>query len=292
MPAESDPPSADERTSTEQEKQEERAKKMQEKHDEKVRREEERAQELVKRDEEKAAKAEQKRLAREEKRRSKHEAAVGHGGHDDGHDDGHGREHEGEGGASDDVAVEDHPHDHDGRRKSGSSSSNSPTSKVKGWIRNRFSHGKSMSETGEKRRSFLGGAAMREHGAGGSTQSLEKRTSSMRDVALAGKGGDEGGGGDGVVETGGPSGTKHRAEPTGFKEHRAEPEHQHDSRSVSPVSAAAGDERQGVDLVDDDDDERNGRCISIEAPRPIEDAAVRTSSSPTRDSRFREEMDR
>lgn len=48
-----------------------------------------------------------------------------------------------------------------------------------------------MSEAGDKRRSFLGGAAMREHGANGSAASLENRASSMRDVAYAGKASDE-----------------------------------------------------------------------------------------------------
>ena len=159
-----------------------------------------------------------------------------------------------------------------------------------------------MSESGEKRRSFFGGAAMRDHGASDSAQSLDNRSASMRGVALAGKSADEAAARD--ADEAGPSGARYGEEPAG-KRHEpqaeAEPpvpgQQKQDPREVSPASTPLEEEEQqqqqqrrrlGVDF--EGDDIRDGRRISIEPPKPIEDPLTRTSSSPTRDSRFREEM--
>ncbi|UNI19139.1 Eisosome assembly protein [Purpureocillium takamizusanense] len=285
-----------------EERQQERAKRQQEKEEEKT-----------KRDEEKAARAEQRRLAKEEKRRSKHGAiaAPDHADHQEhtavAQEATQGEQAAGHAqpAASAAPPTVDTNAEAPDSPQSKSEASTSPTSRVKGWIRNRFSRGKSMSETGDKRRSFLGGAAMREYQANGSAVSLENRPSSMRDVAYAGKSSDEhanktGGGyasksidepvgktdadnaNLGGVEAG-PSATDHHLVSGGEA-------HEPDSHGVSPVSTPLEEEKRlGVDF--EDDDTRNGRRISIEPPKPIEDPSMRTGSSPNRDSRFREEID-
>lgn len=139
----------------------------------------------------------------------------------------------------------------------GSESPISPTSKVKGWIKNRFSRGKSVGEKdnerhSEKRKSFIGGAALRGSDGNHSTTSFENRPSSMRDVALAGR----------------------------SKDTEADDQDIHDSRGVSPVSTLE-------DRVTSDT-----RDVAITPPPVIEDPAKsRNSQSPTRDSRFRENLD-
>ncbi|KAJ6438677.1 eisosome protein 1 protein [Purpureocillium lavendulum] len=295
-----------------QERQEEKAKKQQEKQEEKARkdeekakRDEEKAREQARKDEEKAAKAEQKRLAKEERRRSKLGTAAVPDHVDDQEPSTAARE------APEQERLSDHAQaasateqptvdtsaEAPGSPQSKSEASTSPTSKVKGWIKNRFSRGKSLSEGSDKRRSFLGGAAMKEHGVNGSAASLENRPSSMRDVAYAGKSGDEH-----TAETGnehaGKTVSEHsdqgetEAGPSTVSQPQASEEHDEkpDSREVSPVSTPLEEEKRlGVDF--EDNVARDGRRISIEPPKPIEDPSTRAGSSPNRDSRFREEMD-
>ncbi|KND93550.1 Eisosome protein 1 [Tolypocladium ophioglossoides CBS 100239] len=273
----------------EQERQEEKAKKLQEKQEEKARRDEEKAEERAKKEEEKAAKAEQKRHAKEERRKSKKPEATAVS-------QGNGEEHAagGEEGARDEDV-------HDTSNLSGfrptvetsvespgsaqrkTQGPTSPTSKVKGWIKNRFSRGKSAAEHGDKRRSFLGGAAMKESGANGSTASLDNRSTSMRDVAIAGKSGDDHAGHEETRATD----ADHHKESAG-NDHETE----RDSHGVSPVSTPLEEERHVGDKVEEEDEARNSRMMSMAPPRPIADEVARSSSSPTRDSRFREEIDR
>lgn len=108
-----------------------------------------------------------------------------------------------------------------------------------------------MSEPGEKKKSFVGGAALRDSGPGGSTGSLGNRSSSMRDVTLAGRGGEE------------------------IPESNPQPPNR-DSRGVSPVSSGSG---------------RSSEFESFETPRAIMDQPPRQGNSPMRDSRFKEMMD-
>ncbi|TWU77525.1 hypothetical protein ED733_007352 [Metarhizium rileyi] len=263
-----------------QERQEEKAKKHQEKMEEKSRK-----------DEERSAKAEQKRQAKEERRRSKYGSAVISDSttHADEHthraDEGaatregtHLDTAEGVG-LSGSGPTRETPVEASGSSQHKAEGSTSPTSKVKGWIKNRFSRGKSIGEQDKKRRSFFGGASMKDHAGNGSAASIENRSASMHEVAMAGKTGEEG------LET--------KYEPVGGSAHR---EVERDSQGVSPASTPLEEERE---LGDDrqekgkgvEHDERPSRRASLDPPRPIQDLGIRTSSSPTRDSRFREEMD-
>ncbi|PNP48384.1 hypothetical protein TGAMA5MH_00668 [Trichoderma gamsii] len=179
------------------------------------------------------------------------------------------------------------------QRKSSSETPTSPTARVKGWIKNRFSRGKSVSEHSEKKKSFIGGAALRDSAAGGSTASLGNRSSSIRDVTLAGRTGEE-------------TPVNHTAEiareatpdialqaaPEILPEtvhdtvHETAPETTgRDSRGVSPVSARSGLGSSGKGSGRSNDIER------FETPAAIKDPAPRHSNSPARDSRFREMMD-
>ncbi|KAI5461097.1 hypothetical protein BGZ63DRAFT_227080 [Mariannaea sp. PMI_226] len=136
-------------------------------------------------------------------------------------------------------------------RRISNESATSPTSKVKGWIKNRFSRGKSVSEVetkGDKRRTFLGGAALRDSEINRSTASLDNRSASVRDVANAGR--------------------------TPGLETNDDHDSLCDSRGVSLPSTY----RSAEDTV-------------MTPPRPIGDNNVRSSQSPSRDSRFREMMD-
>ncbi|KAF4999780.1 hypothetical protein FGRMN_2249 [Fusarium graminum] len=207
--------------------------------------------------EEKAARAEEKRQAKEESRKAQGDTAVS--GDEAIDDDASTRSEDAvspviiapndSAEASAPAAIDTETSSTErGRRKL--SDAASPTSKVKGWIRNRFSRGKSLGEKdrenqGEKRGSFVGGAALREPGTNQSSTSLDNRATSMRDVALAGRG-------------------------TNTESNDREPDAVHDSRGVSPVSS----------LEDDAD--------RIAPPPAITDPAERKSHSPSRDSRFRE----
>lgn len=191
------------------------------------------------------------------------------------------------------------------QRKSSSEAPTSPTARVKGWIKNRFSRGKSMSEHGEKKKSFIGGAALRDSAAGGSTASLGNRSSSIRDVTLAGRTGEETpvnhtaeiareatpdialeAAPDILPET--VHDTVHETAPETAPEPAPEPAPEtigRDSRGVSPVSVRSGVGSSGKGSGRSDDVER------FETPAAIRDPAPRHSNSPARDSRFREMMD-
>ncbi|KAL7928615.1 hypothetical protein V8C35DRAFT_317775 [Trichoderma chlorosporum] len=225
---------------------------------EKTRKQQEKQEEKQKRDEEKAAKAEQKKLAKEEKRKSKTEMIPGSHNQENRAQENEEQEAEMQSRRGSSVPevttpppqvvaadnVENSP-------KKSPEGATSPTARVKGWIKNRFSRGKSVSETGEKKKSFVGGAALRDSGPGGSTGSLGNRSSSMRDVTLAGRDGDE------AAEN----------HPQTLRR---------DSRGVSPVSSGSG---------------RSSEIESFETPRAIMDQTPRQGNSPMRDSRFREMMD-
>ncbi|KAM0251003.1 hypothetical protein ACHAP5_001883 [Fusarium lateritium] len=210
--------------------------------------------------EEKAAKAEERRQAKEERRKARGDTVVSG---DEAIDDG--ASTRSEDAVSSPIAVTNESTEASapaaidtetssterGRRKP--SDAASPTSKVKGWIKNRFSRGKSLGEKdresqGEKRGSFVGGAALREPDTNQSATSLDNRATSMRDVALAGRG-------------------------TNTESSDRERDAAHDSRGVSPVSS----------LEEDDD-----QVPAIAPPPAIADPAERKSHSPSRDSRFRE----
>ncbi|KAK4062546.1 uncharacterized protein Triagg1_9916 [Trichoderma aggressivum f. europaeum] len=225
---------------------------------EKNRKQQEKQEEKQKKEEEKTAKAEQKKLAKEEKRKSKVEPISGAYNQEIRREENeeHQAETQSRRGSSvpevttpppQSVAVDNL----DSSQKRSPEGATSPTARVKGWIKNRFSRGKSVSEPGEKKKSFVGGAALRDSGPGGSTGSLGNRSSSMRDVTLAGRGGEE------------------------AAESNPQPVNR-DSRGVSPVSSGSG---------------RSSEFESFETPRAIMDQPPRQGNSPMRDSRFKEMMD-
>ncbi|PTB35496.1 hypothetical protein M441DRAFT_153157, partial [Trichoderma asperellum CBS 433.97] len=247
------------------------------KQQEKARRQQEKLEEKQRKEEEKAAKAEQKRLAKEEKKKPKPQLAVTEPQTQEGHSEAQ------ESPAAATTAAPPPPptttttvtadvtapttvatdNAEISQRKSSSEAPTSPTARVKGWIKNRFSRGKSMSEHGEKKKSFIGGAALRDSTAGGSTASLENRTSSIRDVTLAGRTGDET-----------PTAPETAPETVA-----------RDSRGVSPVSVGSRRSSGGKGSGRSNDMDR------FETPAAIADPASRQSNSPARDSRFREMMD-
>ncbi|KAM3427088.1 hypothetical protein MY4824_009652 [Beauveria thailandica] len=206
----------------EQEKAEEKARRAEEKHEAKARKEEEKLEAKAKKDEEKARKAEEKdeqQRVKEEKRKSKlggaavapttgdhaetapdarpsHDAHPSAAAEEDDHDDllDADNEHEAHPGvvaAPSSHAVEST--DSVPRKSAeGSSSSQKSKSGVKSWIKKRFSTSRSKNETaaetdpGEKRRSFFGGSH-KAKAAEASNTSVGRRSSSIRDVALAGR---------------------------------------------------------------------------------------------------------
>ena len=209
-------------------------------------------------------KAEQKRLAKEEKKKAKPESgAVGttaeHGSNDDASitsDEAHDTQEPVDAPRTTaiDINTENTTEEHKAPE-----SGTSPTSKVKGWIKNRFSRGKSVGDNekpADKGKGFVGGAALRDSELNRSNTSLSNRPTSMRDVALAGKSGE--------AET-------HDEEAL------------RDSRGVSPVSSEDEEQTERTEM--------QGEFPALTPPRPIEDPMIRTSSSPTRDSRFRENLD-
>lgn len=144
----------------------------------------------------------------------------------------------------------------------------SPQSKVRGWIKNRFSRSKSVSEQEsapekekekEKKRRSLFRSGTSKRGQNGTISSLEPRSSSMRDVALAGRDEEE------------------PHEPGVARESNAR-----DSRGVSPVSSVEDRSRSHYDDEHEDS--------AMRPPRPIADPAPRSSISPNRGTRFREEI--
>jgi len=142
-------------------------------------------EEKAKKTQERAARAEQKRQTKEEKRTLKVDST---GEQNIRNEDA--TEDIQEEAVTDAPATMAAPTDMKTERRSSNESATSPTSRVKGWIRNRFSRGKSIGDGDkqtDKRRSFLGGAALRDSDVNRSTTSLDNRSASMRDVALAGR---------------------------------------------------------------------------------------------------------
>ncbi|VUC34931.1 unnamed protein product [Clonostachys rosea] len=242
----------------EDEKQEQKAKKQQEKDVERARK-----------NQEKAEKSEQKRV-KEEKRKSKHDSAKsGIDGSAADEDAGPAGSATGEVSHTLPAVVTTNIASDAGQTGNTGFDSNpnsprdepiSPTSKVKDWIKNRFSRGKSVSEQDDpknKRSSFIGGVSLKKSEANGSTTSLDNRASSLKDVALAGKTREEG-----VQDRSGLV----------------------DSEGVSPISSPEDDGRHSRHDTD-------AASFTIAPPKPFADTVHRSSASPTRDSRFREEID-
>lgn len=218
-------------------------------------------------------KTEKKRQAKEEKRLSKVEAPEAIVSQDGGLG---GNEPQGSSGSTNASSmstnvVDTEPTEANTTRHAAKEST-SPKSKVKGWIKNRFSRGKSVGEYNDNRKSFLGGATFKEKSGNESTTNLAHRPTSMRDVALAGKDGEERpiAGLEDAREAGSIKQSSPMDGPMA-----------NDSRGVSPVST-----------LEATNERHSRRSLSIEAPKAEELDAPRLSSSPNRDSRFHELMDR
>ena len=209
-------------------------------------------------------------------------------------------------------------------------------SRVKGWVRNRFSRAWSVgeqggkepetTEKGEKSRGLFRGSGLlkRNTERNASQTSLEHHSSSMRDVAMAGKTEEQE-----TADEAGPAGLSSRrdsgavrpeepetadeARPAGLSSHRdpevvshggqetadkaepgglgsrrdsgrVSPGEQETADKAEPVGLGARKDSQGVSPVSSGEDE-------LRPPRPIEDPEPRSSASPSRDSRFREEIE-
>lgn len=337
---------------TEQEKAEEKAKRAEEKQEAKAKKEEEKAKKAQEKEElkalkeqEKAEKAEQQRLAKEEKRKSKlggvaavpttegdakaasdtlqshtaHPAAAAEEGDNSDDlldtDDEH-EEHRGAAEATSSHAVESTD---SVPRKSveGSASSQKSKSGVKSWLKKRFSASHSKNDTpekdpSEKRRSFFGGSPKAKT-SNTSNASLDNRSTSVRDVALAGKTETEE-----AAEKPAEKPTEKSVEKTiGKTAETAEnvnkapaleikkPEAEKATTSAMEAgnSATAGTEPEattaekalekadshGVSPVSTPFEDAEERSRTLELPKPIDDEG-RRSSSLARDSRFKEEM--
>lgn len=169
------------------------------------------------------------------------------------------------------VVADTHTEQSESVKRSSIASSSTPKKgKVRGWLKNRLSRGKSLvekdnsGEKADKRRSIFGGLSKKERAVNGSAASIENRSSSIRDVALAGKGED-------------------KTESAAIKEESKETEEveRPDSSGVSPVSTPGGG-------GDNFEDARQSR--SLEVPKAVEEEAGRLSSSPAPGSRFKEEI--
>ncbi|GKT58922.1 hypothetical protein ColTof4_10077 [Colletotrichum tofieldiae] len=231
----------------------------QEKHEEKERRHREKQELKAKKEEEKAARAEEKRKSKGPEVLPGDSAVAGEPSENSPTSDDH------------DASVSRRASQHKptiNTQKEASNSDNprspsesgSPTNKMKEWLKSRFSRprGRSAGENAEER-GFIGGVALTRL-ANESATSLDGRSASMREVAIAGKSGAEA--------------------PRPLADHEDGRSRAGDSRDVSPISSDSESER----FVEARDDLEG----PVSPPVPIKDPSLHKSSSPTRDSRFRE----
>ena len=170
-----------------------------------------------------------------------------------------------------------------GERRESTEESRKSKSKVKGWLQKHFTHRNSTTEAGgeleeaertekpgkvektekpEKRRSLFGGRGLRKSHPNGSAGSIEQRDSSMRNLAMAGRG----------------VGQQSAADGTSVNEvvdQPAQPETMpKGSHGVSPMSSA-------------EDLGQASKQEGLAPPKPIGEVAPRASTN----SRFKEEME-
>jgi len=159
--------------------------------------------------------------------------------------------------------------------------STSPTSKVKNWLKSRFTRPRSKSsvETGKKS-TFIGGHALMHADGTESLTSLDNRSSSMREVALAGR-----------IRPLQPTprppvGFDHGDEPEAAAAAQRRKERQIDRElsAATPVSSlSSGSSGDEVEFLTP--------RSPLPPPRTIRDPAARKSGSPVRDSKFLENLD-
>ncbi len=138
--------------------------------------------------------------------------------------------------------------------------SSSPTSKMKNWLRSRFSsrpRARSSVEPGSNsKKSFIGGHALLHTDGTGSMTSLDRRSESMREVALAG-----------------------RIPPLQPRRRRDDEVRLDRDSDPDPAPGSL------VSSLHSSDDES-----TFAPPRPIRDLTGKKSASPVRDSRFLEDL--
>ncbi|ATY66837.1 hypothetical protein A9K55_000917 [Cordyceps militaris] len=323
---------AEEKAKRDEEKQEAKAKKDEEKLEAKSKKDEEKA----KKAQEKAEKAEQQRLAKEERRRSKlGGVAVATAGDDSAahhsrpsHDARPATAAEEDDDSDDLLDTDDEHEEHRAAtaatpnshtventestpRKSveGSASSQKSKSGVKSWLKKRFSisHSKdepvAEKEQREKRRSFFGGSASKAADKpedASHTASLDNRSSSIRDVALAGKTDTEVAAtqtAEDVVKVPALEIKPPEAEKATLSAAAAAAVSGHSvvADKEQPATAETADkglekaDSRGVSPVSTPFEDAEERSRALELPKLI-DEERRRSSSIARDSRFKEEM--
>ncbi|KAK6832931.1 hypothetical protein PG987_007625 [Apiospora arundinis] len=289
--------------------------KEQEKQEAKERRQEEKAEAKAKKEEEKAARAEQKRLAKEEKRKSgaASVAAPTNAAHQDEiapiervelNDAGQPvrvpvaapapatitpespTEAATATRAADDVEMPDASAIRKHRTKSSGSGGKSPTIRVRSWFQSHF-HRSSKSDVEEitkpkekGKTKFIGGAALTGFGSSsqnGSTASVNNRSSSVHAVAMAGRQG----------ATADPHMSSSASDRGGG--HSLTPSVSlPNPEAVSPMSSSSDDEFFHDVAPVISTSSTNGQGGGLSPPRPLGDPASRKSHSPNRDSRFHE----
>ncbi|TEA19071.1 Uncharacterized protein C8034_v009981 [Colletotrichum sidae] len=150
------------------------------------------------------------------------------------------------------------------------SESGSPTHKMKEWLKSRFSRPRGRSSAGDtppEERGFVGGVALTRL-ANESATSLDGRSASMREIAIAGKSGNK------------SEGDSPRS-PMARQDFGVRGK---DSKDVNPVTS----DDESEQFVEASDDLSRG---PLSPPPPIREPYTQHSGSPTRDSRFREMME-
>lgn len=157
----------------------------------------------------------------------------------------------------------------------------SPTSRVKNWLKSRFTRPRAKSSADTDERSFVGGHALRHPDGTGSMTSLGNGNSSMREVALAGRG-------KPLEPTPRPSrglsGFEMGESSTAARGRSLDREASF-SRASRISSMSSGSERftEAKEVLSDKG--------SFAPPKPIQDPAKKKSQSPIRDSRFLENLE-
>ena len=164
-------------------------------------------------------------------------------------------------------------------------------SRVKSWLREKFSRrsSKSMpaeSKSPEEGKTFVGGAALT--GGNASNSSIDRRDSSFREVAMAGR--------PEVAETTAeehPVATDHLATGEDDDGRRSRSR----KRTPSPTQAPEGEEEEEyqdahatAETGEDLDEQRDQFDQDKLAPPPTSSSSARKSGSPARDSKFSEEF--
>ncbi|KAI1351708.1 hypothetical protein F5Y01DRAFT_281579 [Xylaria sp. FL0043] len=220
--------------------------KLQEKHEQKERKAEEKQEAKAKKEEEKSAKAEQRKLARGEKTQSA------------GRDEAPKTEPESQENtitmnSSGQPVANPSPSTREVRRRSSSEHlEEEPRSpgRLRTWLKSRFSRDQSQGKANPK--GFIGGASLTGNRDNQSTTSLDDRSGSVREVAMAGR---------------------------PMAPNRSRPEH--DPEAIMSVSNASDD-----DVFQTEIEGPPRRMLT--PPRPIRDSSPAQSRSPARETRFHE----